>query len=55
MASAPVPSRFGLIYAGHVFAITELGETTVLLLPYSLFPDAAFGQAVFRAVQERGF
>ena len=55
MASAPVPSRFGLIYAGHVFAITELGETTVFISPYSLFPDAVFRQAVFRVGKERGF
>jgi len=55
MATAPIPSRFGLVYAGHAFAITELGETTMFLSPYSLFPDAAFGQAVFRAVEERGF
>jgi len=34
MVSAPVPSRFGLIYAGHVFVITELGETSVYLAPW---------------------
>ena len=36
MAHATPPSRFGLVYTGHTFMVTELGKSTLFLLPHSL-------------------